>query len=226
MWRFRATVPLGVRNATFIWRWIQLGNPIYPGIVIACLIDAHTTCYFYIPSKKRDMSPYEYNEFCNEYIQKTLSNWIGETPIHTYLNMWSAFTSSLGRAHFRLVYDPSSINFRNWSRRCSINQRQIWKAISIISQTYRIVRQNIRRVNLNTFDVNAIMQTAVPIFQDIYCNNAMCPTWIGDMYHPITTAKHVFDNRRIISTLESNNKDRIVPLATHEIITRAGHGLY
>lgn len=224
---FAPTVPLGVRNAAFLWRWIQLGNPIYPGIVIACLIDAHTTGYFYIPRKKRDMSPYEYNEFCNEYIQKTFSTWIGETPLHTYLNMWSAFTASLGRAHFRLVDDPSSINFRNWARRCSINQRQIWEAISIISQTYRIVRQNIRRVNVNvnTFDVNAIMQTAIPIFQEIYSDNAMCPGWMGDMYHPITMVKHVFDNRRIISTLERTNRDRIVPLATHEIITRAGRAM-
>jgi hypothetical protein len=224
---FAPTVPLGVRNAAFLWRWIQLGNPLYPGIVITSLIDAHSTGYLYIPRKKRDMSPFEYNMFCNEYIQSTFGQWISDTPVHTYLQMWNGFTNSLGRNHFRLVDNPSSINFRRWTRDNSINQRQLWEAISIISQIYRIVRQSIKRinVNVNTFNVNEVMQAATPIFQDIYSDNAITPTWNGDMFHPKTMVKHVFDNRRVISTLEEDNSDRIIPLATHEIITRGGRAM-
>jgi ATP-dependent helicase HrpB len=224
---FAPTVPLGVRNAAFLWRWIQQGYPIYPGIVIACLIDAHSTGYFYIPRKKNNMSTAEYNEFCDNYIQQTFKNWIGETPVHTYLNMWHSFTASLARSHFRLIDEPNSINFRRWARENSVNQRQLWEMISIVSQTYRIIRRDIHRVDVNVtvFDTNEIINKAIPIFQDIYSDNAMSPGWTDDMYHPVTMVKHVFDNRRIISNLERGNHDRIVLLASHEIITRTGRTL-
>jgi len=223
---FAPCVPLGVRNAAFLWRWIQQGKPVYPGAVIASIIDAHSVGYFFVPRKRKDMTPFEYNLFCDEYIRKTFKEWIGETPVHTYLNMWHNFVTSIPRLHYRLIDNPSSIKYREWARAKSVHQRQFWELMSIVSQTYKATRSNMARsrvdVNVTTFVVNEIMQTAIPIFQDIYKDNAMAPTHIGEMFHPHTGVKHVFDNRRRISTLEQNGRERIVPLATHELVTRGG----
>jgi len=204
--------------------WIELGNPIYPGIVVAFMIDIHTNGYFHIHRRKKDMQSMEYNEFCDEYIQKTFKKWISETPLHTYLNMWHSFTQSLGRSHFRLIDDPGSVNIRRWTRENSINHRQFSEMISIISQKYRIIRKDFRRVNVNVslFEISKIMKDAVPLLQNIYSDNALNQGWSGDMYHTITGIKHVFDNRCIISTIERNNHGKIIPLATHEIITCTG----
>lgn len=224
---FAPSVPLGVRNAAFLWRWIEADKPVYPGVMIAAIIDAHSVGYFYVPRKHRDMSPYEYNVFCNEYIQRTFADWIGETGIHTYLNMWLAFAKSINGLHYRLIDNPSSIKYRRWAKDNSVHQRQFWELMSIVSQTYRAVRQSMRgqRVDFNVslFSTDEIMKDASPILQDIYSDNAMLLDLMGDMYHPITHGKYVFDNRRIIFTMLRNNIKRIVPLATHEITTRTGY---
>lgn len=224
---FAPSVPLGVRNAAFLWRWIEAGHPAYPGVVIASIIDAHSVGYFYVPRKRRDMSPYEYNLFCNEYIQRTFSDWIGETGVHTYLNMWIDFAKSINGLHYRLIDNPVSIKYRQWAREKSVHQRQFWELMSIVSQTYRVVRQSMRgqRVDVNValFSTDDIMAKASPILQDIYSDHAMLLDFMGDMHHPVTHGKYVFDNRRIIFTMLKGMVKRIVPLATHEVITRGGY---
>jgi HrpA-like RNA helicase len=224
---FAPSVPLGVRNAAFLWRWIEKDKPIYPGAVIASIIDAHSIGYFWLPRKRKEMTPFEYNIFCDEYIQKTFKAWIGETPLHTYLNMWAAFTKSLPEGlHYRLADNPSKIHYREWAKKNSVHQRQFWELMSIVSQTYKAVRGYVRRridVNVAPFDLAEAIQTAVPILQAIYADNAMTPNYDGEMRHPQTGVKHVFDNRRRISIIERIRRGRIVPLATHEIVTRQGY---
>ena len=222
---FAPTVPLGVRNACFLWRWIQQGLPLYPGIVVASLIDSHSTGYFYVPRKRQNMSQIEYNSFCDAYITKTFKHWVGVTPLHTYLNMWKAFTTSFARFHYRLIDNPSSVNFNKWTGKNSVNQRQLCDLVSIISQTYRIVSSNNKRNHVSIIDTDMIMTNSIPIFQDIYQDNAITPNYRGDLCHPISGVKHVFDTRRIISDIERNNKDRIIPLAVHEILTSIGRPL-
>lgn len=224
---FAPSVPLGVRNAAFLWRWIQAGIPVYPGIVIACIIDVHSNGYFYIPRKKNQQTPFEYNLFCQEFIQETFHKWIGETPLNTYLNMWSAFTRQTGRNHYRLISEPGSQNYRRWSRDNSMNYKQLSELVSITAQTYRVVRGYFRRADVNVylFDAAADMKRALPILQDIYHDNTLEALCSGDMYDPRTGLKHVYDNRRIISTIERTQPSRVIPLATHEIVTRAGRPL-
>lgn len=221
---FAPTVPMGVRNAAFLWRWIEKGHAMYPGIVIASIIDAHSVGYFFVPRKKKEMTPYEYNVFCDEYIQKTFKSWISETPVHTYLNMWASFVESIGRLHYRLIDNPSSIRYREWAKKNSVHQRQFGELMSIVSQTYKAVRSGMRRIDVNvtSFVGTDMMTVAIPILQDIYKDNAMGSNMYGDMHHPKTGVKHVFDNRRRISLIEQQRAARIVPLATHEIRTRAG----
>lgn len=226
---FAPTVPLGVRNAAFLWRWVQGGDPIYPGAVITSIIDAHSVGYFFIPRKHKDMTPAEYNRFCDEYILKTFKGWMGESPVHTYLNMWADFVKSLDRLHYRLVDNPSSIRYREWARNKSVHQRQFWELMSIVSQTYKAVRVAMQRtrtdVNVAPFVVNDIMNIASPILIEIYKDNAITPDYCGEMFHPKTYLKHVFDNRRRISAIERTGRGRIVPLATHEIMTKMGRPL-
>ncbi|CAH6419124.1 ATP-dependent helicase [uncultured virus] len=221
---FAPSVPLGVRNAAFLWRWMEAKLPLYPGVVIATIIDVHSNGYFYIPRKKRNQSPFEYNVFCSEYIKTRFGTWIGDTPLHTYLNMWNAFTKNLGRNHFRVVSEPWSYNYRRWSKDHSMNYRQLSEMITVLSQTYRNIRSSRRRtdVNVEFFDVKEMIDKATPMLQDIYQDVAIGRSWMGDMHHPITGYKYTYDNRRIISTMEMTQPERVVPLATHEIVTRGG----
>lgn len=221
---FAPSVPLGVKNAAFLWKWVKAGNPLYPGVVLACIIDVHATGYFYIPRKKRDQSPFEYNLFCNEYIQRTFGKWVGETPLHTYLNMWCSFITKTGRNHYRLVTDPFSYNYRKWSRDNSMNYKQLSELVLITSQTYRIARAEFRRcdVNVSVFDPNVTIATSIPFLEDIYQDSKIVSSGFGSMRHETSGLGYTYDLRRIISTIERSQPRHIIALATHEIVSRAG----
>ena len=220
---FAPSVPLGVKNAAFLWKWIKAGYPLYPGVVIACLIDAHATGYFYVPRKKRTQSPFEYALSCDSYIKRTFGKWISDTPLHTYTNMWSSFTTNVGRHHFRLINDPFSYNYRKWSRNNSMNYKQLSELVLIVSQTYRIARSEFRRcdVNVSIFDVNENIAKAIPLLQVVYQDNKIVRTFYG-MCHETTGLTYNYDNRRVISTIERINPPSVIALATHEIVSRTG----
>lgn len=220
---FAPSVPLGVKNAAFLWKWIKAGYPIYPGVVIACVIDVHATGYFYIPRKKQNQSSLEYIMFCTNYIQHNFKSWIGDTPIHTYLNMWTSFTTKMGRNHYRLITDPFSCNYRKWSRQHSMNYKQLSELVLITSQTYRIARSTFKRSDPNVFvfDVNQHFTNAVPILQSIYERDKIISRF-GIMIHPLSGLAHNYDLRRVISHIEVRQSPQVLALATHEIVCRNG----
>lgn len=221
---FAPSVPLGVKNASFLWKWIKSGHPVYAGVVLASIIDTHSTGYFYIPRKKRNQSKIEYESFCNTYIQANFGHWVGDTTLHTYLNMWRDFTNSSGRNHFHLVSDPFSYNYRRWSRENSINYKQLSETLLIISQTYRITRSNFPRYNINVsvFDSNDSLSKALPFLEDIYQDNKITSGRFREMSHLKTRLRHDYDNRRLISAVERTRPSEVIALATHEIISSIG----
>lgn len=222
---FVPTVPLGIRNATFLWKWLKAGYSLYQGCVIACLIDVHNNGYFYFPRKRRDQSPADYNMAMEEYIDLNFRKWIGETPLHTYLNMWNDLTTQSGRNHFRLVSEPWTYNYRNWSNKNHINYKQLTEFVTILSQTYRVIRSAKLfpiDVNIVTFDTNAILTRAAPFLKDVYSDLIMKRILHGDYIHPISGYQYTFDRRRIISKIEREKPNQIIPLSVHEVTTKSG----
>lgn len=168
------------------------------------------------------MSAADYKIFCDNYVQAKFKKWIGETALHTYLNMWRSLVTYLKHSHCRLIENPAEINYHFWSHNNSINKYLLWDVIMAISQTYHSIATNTRRIDMNItlFNTNEVMNYAIPILQNIYSDNIVTPLPSGLMYHPITGVKYVFDNRRVISTLEQTNNDRIVLLVTRETVNR------
>lgn len=224
---FAPTVPLGVRNAAFLWNWIGANYPVYPGIVIASLIDAHSNGFFFVPRrdpkwpKGKRMSNDEYTEYCQAYVLKTFKHWFGVSPLHTFANMWSDFVTDLGTTHFPFVQEPRSTNrMYKWCTENSVRSRALYDLALIVSRTYNTVRNTLNHVDVNvtTFDARVEVERASPLLCEVYADQAMTPNFSGHMYRNQT--KFVFDERRVISELEQVPRGRIVPLATHEIMTK------
>jgi len=225
--QFAPSVPLGVRNAAFLWRWIKLGYPLYPGIVIASIIDTHSAGFFFIPRKPKNLDMSDYPDFCNKHIEKIFNRWIGETPLHTYLNMWRALMNQIGRGHYQFIKDPYTYNYRRWSRDNSTNYKQLNDLVSTVSQVYRVTNSQFKHVDVLLFDTDSMIAKAVPILQDIYSDNTICHRYNG-MFHRGTSVRHVFDERRTISTIERLGRaqtNNLIALATHEIVTKTGSAM-
>ena len=226
---FAPTVPLGVRNAAFLWNWIKSDYTMYSGIVIASIIDAHTNGYFFVP--RRDpkwpkdiiMNNDEYTMYCQAYINKTFKDWFGQSSLHTFTNMWSSFVTDLGNLHFPFVQEPRSTNrMYKWCTDNSVRARALYDLSLIVSRTYNTVRKNMPTISVNvtTFDARVEVNRATPLLCEVYDDQAMTPNFNGHMIHRQSLIRFVYDDRRIISEFEIMPRGRIVPLATHEIVTK------
>lgn len=222
---FSPLVPIGVKNSAFLWKWVQSGYPLYPGVVIACIIDVHTSGYFYIPRRKRNQTKSQYTDFCESHIKHFFGKWIGETTLHTYLNMWCAFVKSTRRSHFRLITDPFSYNYFRWSRDNSINYKQLSELVLVVSQTYRCAKSHFRRCNtdVSLFDVDLHLEKAIPILQSVNVRDTIIKTFGGAiMHHNRTFVKYIYCNNRIISRMEWAGQANPIALASHEIMSSMG----
>ena len=210
---FSRTIPLNARNSAFVWKWMQMGYPIYPGIVIASLIDAYDGGYFYIPRKQNLKLSIDYDNFCTDYINKTFKEWIDKTPMHSYLNMWKSFTNYLKHLHYNLINRSKDINYYRWSNMNHVNHSQLVDLVKIISETYEIIRNNLRNINADVyiFNVNKMVKYATPILCDIY-KDITLDIVQGNMIHPKTKIPHIFDIKYIAD--EKFDNCGIIPLVT------------
>jgi hypothetical protein len=217
---FIRSIPLDLRNSVFLWRWIKAGHSLYPGIVIACILNSKNGGYFYIPRKKAETTPANYEDFCNEYIMTKFKNYLSNNTLSTYLKMWNDFTKSLDNLYFQLIENVNSINLNKWARDNSINHQQLFEAIELVSKIYNIVKKNIRNVDKNVviFDVEEVVKYALPILTDIFGD---CKITIKDgiMNAKGSKIRYMFDSRMIVN--KNYNNCNIIPLVTHDIITRA-----
>lgn len=217
---YAPSVPLGVRNAAFIWKWVEAGYPLYPGVVIACLIDVHNNGYFHMPRRKRNQSPALHQEICKKHVETYYSDWIGESSLETYLNMWEEFTTKVGRSLFRLTNDPYSYSYKHWCRQKSINYKQLSELVLSISQTYKVCRYKFRgktNVNVGKFDATANYTLSKSILKDIYLDRVVVKstrwnTMIDNSFYP-----YWFDNRKVIAKMEKDLPRKAYMLALHEI---------
>lgn len=211
---FVRAIPLDIRNSVFLWRWLIAGHSLYPGIVIASILNSKNGSYFYIPRgvNHEDL-----------YIQTTFNHWIGETTLHTYLNMWDSFSKSLDNLYFQLMENYNTINLNCWAKSNSVNRQQLFEALITVAKVYNIVRRLTRNIDVNVinFDIDEVVNYALPILKDIFADCAI-EIVNGSADLPDLKTRYIFDSRIIVNKLCDEISCEIIPLVTHDIMTRSG----
>jgi hypothetical protein len=220
---FLIKVHLNIKTAMFLWKWINQGHAIYPGVIIASIIEAYDTSYFYFPHKEASESNYDYVLRCTAYIREKFNKWKGDTSLHTYMNMWCNLSLDIGKGLYRLVNGDSKYNVVKWCLNNSMNYKKITELLSVITETYRVSRSEFRRTNINVEHFEAsLLELALPILADIYKEDLIIGTWFGGFKHNLTGERYQFDNRRLISTIETEWNIKVIPLVTSSITTSNG----
>lgn len=213
---FAPNFPISVRNAAFLWKWIQSGYPIFPGIVVAALIDCYGPSYFWIPRRKTDQTIEEYNNFLREYKQKYFSKFIGYNDLETSLNMWNNLTSTLGGIH-----GPQHI-IMNWSRDNSINNKKIRELLIIIDQSINSANRLGFNVEIGPFTTEGVINAARPLLLSIYSDMTLIQRRDITYFSPITKEDYRLDNRDAINKMTINPPAGVIALVTAEIKTQRG----
>ena len=160
-------------------------NPIFPGIVIASLIDSFDGSYFKLPFKSRNYTQSEYNKLLAEHKKKYFAKYIGYNDLDTYLNMWSDYIDNADRVD-------------TWSDENSINYDKIFKLILTINELSAILGSYFD-IEVEEFDNVESVKIARPILASIY------PTYI-DPYRKLYFNELKPFEKYSLDKIESVNK--------------------
>jgi len=213
---FAPKFPISVRNAAFLWHWIQAGYPIFPGIVVSAIIDSYGPSYFWIPRRKPDMPVEEYNLIIKEYKTKYFEKYIGYNDLETSLNMWSDLMQTSGGIQI------SPRKLVTWARDNSINNKKIRELLTIIEQSINILERDGYKIIIGPFTTEGVMTASRPILLSVYSDMTMIHSRDIIYFNPITREDYKLDNRDSVNKFIDNPPKGIIALVTAEIKTQRG----
>lgn len=216
MGHFAPKFHVSVRNAAFLWKWIQSGYPIFPGIVVACLIDSYGPSYFWIPRRKPEMSLEEYNIMIKEYKQKYFGKYIGYNDLETCLNMWSDLTTKMGGVNS----NPKLLI--PWARDNSINNKKIRELLMIVEQSINAANRLGYQVVIGPFTTEGVMKAARPLLLNVYSDLTLIQRRDISYFNPVTKEDYRLDNRDAVNKMSDNPPSGVIALVTAEIKTQRG----
>lgn len=216
MGHFAPKVHISVRNAAFLWNWIQSKYPVFPGIVAAVLIDSYGPSYFWIPRRKPEMSMEEYNVMASEHKAKYFAKYLGYNDLETSLNMWHDLVTSMGGIK---VQQKTLVK---WARDNSINNKKIRELLKIVEQCVNAVSREGFDVQIGPFTTQGVMTAARPILLSVYSDNTFIHRRDSTYFSPITREEYRLDNRDAVNGLSQNPPKGVIALATAEIKTQRG----
>lgn len=159
---FCTSLPLGIRTAVFLYRWIyDQGYPCYAGIVIACFIDSCTP-YFTLPRSQKYID-YNFNLNIEE---RKHQRFRGNNDIDTILTLWIAYNKS----PFPEVFCTQN----------SVSYTGLESIRVLINQCINVVSCDKQEIRIATDTDNAIK-----ILDDIYADRRVIRIGVEDTYRTI-----------------------------------------
>lgn len=213
---FITTIPMGVYNGAFLYRWLKAGYPSFPGVVVACLIDVHSNPgYFYFPRKERGEESFEFSSRLSKFMELCVGPFVGKTQLETYLNVWRDFSTTLGTDHFADVVQRGPQTrvqhtlLRDWMNTVGLNRKKWLELLTILRQTNmsvsssKLVEENKKKIGL--FNASNVHEKAIELLQLVYRTRVLCKVRGNAFNHVSTGIRHVLDTRNPISSLEREN---------------------
>lgn len=218
--KFAPRFPLSVRNAAFLWNWIQSELPIFPGVVTINIIDTYGPSYFWLPRRGNDESLKDYNEKIVKYKKEFFDKYRGYSDLETSLNMWSDLIKLDNRPDRYKVIIEKRIS-TVWAKTNSINNKKI---IELINNTNQCVETLIRlgyTVNKGLFTPVNVIKAARPIFLNIY-PMLQASTYGSNYINKETGEKYILDSRDAVNKFTEDPPSAIISLISAEIKSRRG----
>ena len=208
---FAPNFPLGIRNAAVLWRWIEQGLPLFPGIIATCLIDCYGPSYYWIPRRNRDQSTTEYRIATDAHKEKYFSEFVGSSDVETALNMWNTLMDDVGG------YDAGPKAILTWTQENSINHKKLKEVLTISRQCINAANRRGLEVNVGRFTTAGVITKLKPILSDVYGDMVMFHKY-GTFYTlPSTGTDFKLDSRGASSNLSLNKPPAVIGLITADI---------
>ena len=216
MGNFAPKVPLGVRNAAVLWKWLQVGLPAFPGIVATSLIDCFGPNYFFYPRREQKETPREYSMRMSVHKDMHFGPYRGDGDVETYLNMWSELMTSVGGMN------GSYRDVKNWCMENSINNKKIRELLLIVGQCCNTVVSDGYECKQGRFTTEGVVEKLYPILAVAYKDLILEENNEGPGYVNKDGAVHLLDNRQSVNNIAMINPKYVIALLSAEIKTVRG----
>jgi len=156
MGEFSVTVPLSVRNSSFLYRWREAKYPDFPGLVFASLIDGYGPSYFFTPR-----SEFHSNEKMELHRIKWFNIYFADNEVLSLLKMFVDLASYLGQLE---TSDSKDKYVKNRTKKyCDIHSLNYKK----IREFQNILKKGISILNCEAqnFRIENVLKAAIPILQ-------------------------------------------------------------
>ena len=173
MGHFATRFAISVRGSAILWRWIQSRYPIFPGIVITCLIDCYDNqSYFFYNFNINNHDNTEYYEtYFRKYAGCPPRNGqpptTGLTDIEVLIVMWHHLMYSLGG-----VLRPKKSALKKYCNDNSLNQKKIAECLNAIAKVYGTLNRSVEEeIKLTAFSPAEGVENISKILNHVYADN-------------------------------------------------------
>jgi HrpA-like RNA helicase len=211
MGHFAPHFPLAVRNSAFLWHWISGGYPIFPGLVVAVMIDCYGPSYYWVPRKRFHDTPDQYAMDLRDYKQQRFSDILGDNDVETALNLWSAMMT-----HFSGIPNVTDSKLSQWAYACSYNHKKLREVVTILGECIHVAQRLGYKVVVGPFTPVNVVKAARPILKTVYSDTVMTHRY-KTQYRSALGEVYRLDSRETVNSFTTIVPTEIIALATAEI---------
>ena len=200
--KFSLSAKLGV--VMYKWLMNNPGHNAYACIVILSIIESYGPSYLWFPRKMGNEKPHEYTFRMKEYVDDHFADFIGETDLETYTNVWVAYLNYC-------PFMPDMNTMKRFSRINSLNFKKMWE----LNHTIRRCIKSLSYLKLpftisyvtESFDSAEMISEMRPYFLSPFKENLL--TFVG-----IRKNRHYYARDRISPNLSLDMRNPTSTLTT------------
>lgn len=212
---FASRLRLGVRLAAFLWHWVVASYPIFPGIVIASLINSEPHNFFTRPPRDRNLNHSDYEKLVHEHRERYYKEFTGTTQLATCLKLWDSLTKETGGRFLGTTYDTYDRELSDWCNQHSISFRPIKELLGVVTSTMSYFTRNGMDVQVSTFDAEQFGMASIPLLYNYYADRLMTNQGRGRLIDSRGTTYNV--EQRGVPSMGLDNVQYVIALLTIEI---------
>jgi HrpA-like RNA helicase len=225
---FLQTVPFSVRNGAFIYHWTQRGYPIFPGIVIAAILDNYQAPgYFSFPKRRKNQDDNIFKERLGYFFREKIGHFKGHTQLHTFLNLWDSFARVFRRDLYKIVqsgefHGTNRALFHKWATMYSVHQRKFNDLLNNIREIYTNVGDihigGTGNKKIGLFNTRNASTSALEIIPLCYSGNLIKLEYGHTYKHNSSQIPHVLASLGVFSDMENGDyPEKVFAIGTLQV---------
>lgn len=160
--KFASNLSLSVKNSAVLYHWIENKFPVFPALILICMIDSYGNGYLWYPKKTKEQTREEYLAIKEAHYDRNFMIYDHVSDLGILLNIFMDILKT---------YDTYNLNSHELKRFCaakSLNYKTLSDFMTSLKQTIRILVKLKYKVEMGIFNISKLLNKIQPIIQNVY----------------------------------------------------------